>query len=108
MVALTAITIIPSGLTRGVTSRITPPSQRAEIEELIRGLDRRPPMVKVKCLIAEVDLGQTEEFGVDIGIQDSLVFDRGTSIAADGSIGGIGFPFNTSPLPVANLIGAFP
>lgn len=84
------------------------PSQRAEIEELIRGLDRRPPMVKVKCLIAEVDLGQTEEFGVDIGIQDSLVFDRGTSIASDGSIGGIGFPFNTSPLPVANLIGAFP
>lgn len=84
------------------------PSQRVEIEELIRGLDRRPPMVKVKCLIAEVDLGQTEEFGVDIGIQDSLVFDRGTSIAADGSVGGIGFPFNTSPLPVANLIGAFP
>jgi general secretion pathway protein D len=84
------------------------PSQRAEIEELIRGLDRRPPMVKVKCLIAEVDLGQTEEFGIDIGIQDSLIFDRGTSIGADGSIGGIGFPFNTSPLPVANLIGAFP
>ncbi|MFT5299343.1 MAG: general secretion pathway protein D, partial [Mariniblastus sp.] len=71
------------------------PEQRAEIEELIRGLDRRPPMVKVKVLIAEVDLDTLEEFGIEVGIQDSLLFDRGTSVNAAGAItGGIGFPFN--------------
>jgi type II secretory pathway component GspD/PulD (secretin) len=71
------------------------PEQRVEIEELIRGLDRRPPMVKVKVMIAEVDLDSLEEFGVEVGIQDSLLFDRGTSVAADGTINGIGFPFNS-------------
>ena len=81
------------------------PEQRAEIEELIRGLDRRPPMVKVKVLIAEVDLDSLEEFGVEVGIQDSLLFDRGTSVGTDGSINGIGFPFNNSA--VANQNATF-
>jgi len=78
------------------------PEERAEIEELIRGLDRRPPMVKVKVLIAEVDLDSLEEFGVEVGIQDSLLFDRGTSVGTDGSISGIGFPFNSSDIANQN------
>ncbi len=43
-------------------------------------------MVKVNVMLAEVRLDEFSEFGVEFGIQDSLVFDRG--------VGVIGFPFN--------------
>lgn len=83
------------------------PEYREEIEGIIRALDRRPPMVKVKVLIAEVNLNTLEEFGVDVGIQDSLLFDRGTVVDAAGAIaGGIGFPFNNQQ--VANSNATFP
>jgi general secretion pathway protein D len=73
------------------------PDYMEEIIEAIRAIDRRPPMVKVKVLLAEVDLNRLEEFGMDLGIQDSILFDRGTTIGAGNAItGGIGFPFNSS------------
>ena len=82
------------------------PEYLGEIERIIQSLDRRPPMIQVKVLIAEVDLDAVEEFGIELGIQDSLLFDRGTAIAAGGAItGGIGFPFNTGTIPNTNAIG---
>ena len=79
------------------------PEYRAEVEKIIRALDRRPPLVKVKVLIAEVDLTTLEEFGIEVGIQDSLLFDRGTLFDAAGDItSGIGFPFNTATAANAN------
>ncbi len=73
------------------------PQYLPEIMEVIESLDRRPPMVKVKVLIAEVDLNSLEEFGVEVGVQDSLLFDRGTVIGAGNTIAsGIGFPFNST------------
>ena len=78
------------------------PEYRLEIENIIRSLDRRPPMIQVKVLIAEVDLNAVEEFGVELGIQDSLLFDRGTSVAANGALTGIGFPFNTGEIGNTN------
>ncbi len=76
------------------------PEYRAEVEKIIRALDRRPPMVKVKVLIAEVNLNALEEFGVELGLQDSLLFDRGTLFNAAGEItDGIGFPFNSNTAP---------
>jgi len=66
-----------------------------------------PPLVKVKVLIAEVDLNSLEEFGVEVGVQDSLLFDRGTIVDANGAIvDGNGFDFN-SPA-TANTIANFP
>lgn len=53
------------------------PEHFAEIEHLIYSLDRRPPMVKVKAMIVEVDLNQLENFGVEFGIQDSEIFTSG-------------------------------
>lgn len=71
------------------------PEYLSEITEIIQALDRRPPMVKVKVLLAEVDLGRLEEFGIDLGVQDSILFDRGTTLGPAGEIlEGIGFPFN--------------
>ena len=81
------------------------PEYLVEIENIILSLDRRPPMIQVKVLIAEVDLDAVEEFGVELGVQDSLLFDRGTSIAAGAIDGGIGFPFNTSTIPNLNAVG---
>ncbi len=75
------------------------PEYIGEVERIVQALDRRPPMVKVKALIAEVNLGRIEEFGVELGLQDSLLFDRGTSIAAGGALTGVGFPFNASGAP---------
>ena len=50
-----------------------------EIEMIIERLDRRPPVVKVKAMIVQIDLGQMENFGIEFGVQDSSVFDAGLS-----------------------------
>jgi len=47
-----------------------------EIEELVERLDAQPPQVMIQVLIAEVQLNDADEFGVELGIQDSLLFDR--------------------------------
>ncbi|MCP4887290.1 MAG: general secretion pathway protein GspD, partial [Planctomycetaceae bacterium] len=62
------------------------PAYYEEVISLIEQLDRRPPMVKIKVMLAQVRLDKLTEFGVEVGIQDSLLFDRG--------LGVIGFPFN--------------
>ena len=53
------------------------PQQMAMIDHLVNALDRRPPMVKVKAMIVQVDLNQLEDYGIDFGIQDSSIFDAG-------------------------------
>lgn len=47
-----------------------------EIRKIINDLDQRPPMVMIQVLIADVQLGDADEFGVELGLQDSLLFDR--------------------------------
>ncbi len=65
-----------------------------EIDRIIQELDRRP-MIMVRALIAEVTLGDNEQFGFEAGVQDSLLFDRG--------LGTIGFPFNQAGLGNTNV-----
>lgn len=52
------------------------PEYYDEIEGIIRQLDEQPPMVMMQVLIAEVRLNDTDEFGLELGLQDSLLFDR--------------------------------
>ncbi len=47
-----------------------------QIMDIIETLDRDPPMVMIQVLIAEVGLNNTDEFGVELGLQDSILFDR--------------------------------
>lgn len=47
-----------------------------EIQRLIEKLDESPPQVMIQVLIAEVALNQADEFGVELGLQDSVLFDR--------------------------------
>lgn len=61
-----------------------------EVKKIVTDLDRRPPMVVIQVLIAEVTLSNINEMGVELGLQDSLLFSRG--------IGTVGFPFIGQPL----------
>ncbi|MEQ1904317.1 MAG: hypothetical protein ABL888_09050, partial [Pirellulaceae bacterium] len=47
-----------------------------EIETLIEQLDEPPPQVMIQVMIAEVKLEDNREFGIEIGLQDSILFDR--------------------------------
>lgn len=47
-----------------------------EIEKLVVKLDAEPPQVMIQVMIAQVSLNNTNEFGVELGIQDSVLFDR--------------------------------
>ncbi len=47
-----------------------------EIRQLVEDLDQQPPQVLIQVLIAEVSLGNAREFGVELGLQDSVLFDR--------------------------------
>ena len=84
--------VIPEIVSNSLLISATP-QYFAELEPVIRALDRRPTMVKVKVLIAQVTLNALDEFGVEVGVQDSLLFDRGLTGAAAG-LNRIGFPFN--------------
>ena len=79
-----------------------------DVRRLVDKLDRRPPMVLIKVLIAEVKLEDAFEIGGEVGLQDSLLFDRG--IAADAVTAGNpasvpGFDFNSNNTPNLNSVG---
>jgi hypothetical protein len=71
-------------------------------------------MVMIQVLLAEVTLNDNEEFGVELGLQDGLLFDRSSAItsATTGSTNVPGFAFNNQALgnnPNAanpNLVGS--
>jgi len=47
-----------------------------EIMGLVEQLDERPPMVMIQVILAEVSLNDTEELGFELGLQDSVLFNR--------------------------------
>ena len=69
-----------------------------QIMELVEGLDAQPPQVMIQVILAEVSLDNRNEFGVELGLQDSLLFDRSLL----GSILTPGYNFNNQPLGNAN------
>ena len=101
-----------------------------EVVRLIQELDAEAPQVMIQVLIAEVDLTGNEEFGVEIGLQSPVLFNRsvtpfGSFIGPNGSVnfanaaGGLvppgvtvnssinpaaqpGFNFNNPALPLGN------
>uniref|UniRef100_A0A7C2P133 Type II secretion system protein GspD n=1 Tax=Schlesneria paludicola TaxID=360056 RepID=A0A7C2P133_9PLAN len=52
------------------------PRYNDEILRLIKKLDEPPAQVIIQALIVEVELQDTDEFGVELGFQDSILFDR--------------------------------
>ena len=87
------------------------------VRQLVRDLDAPPSQVVIKAIMVEVDLDQTDEFGIELGVQDSVLFDRSiiseiltlTETVTNGEIqttnqsiisqqGQPGFAFNNQPL----------
>ena len=77
------------------------PRMYEDVRRLIDRLDRRQPMVMIKVVLAEVSLGDTFEIGGEVGLQDSLVYDRGIASAAI-TPSNPGFNFNNAGVPNAN------
>jgi len=69
------VVVVPEPVSNSLILSATP-RYFDEIEKLIQDLDAQPPQVMIQVLIAEVDLDNTEELGVELGLQDSLLFDR--------------------------------
>ncbi|WP_197529852.1 secretin N-terminal domain-containing protein [Botrimarina mediterranea] len=87
------------------------PRYEQELRRLVEELDERPPMVVVQVLIAEVSLNDTDEFGVELGLQDSLLFDRSllsdtqfiTTTTNEQSPGGAAISTTTQNIISSNL-----
>ncbi|WP_442485290.1 secretin N-terminal domain-containing protein [Aeoliella sp. SH292] len=69
------VVIVPELVSNSLIVSATP-RYFEEIAALVDELDERPAMVMIQVLIAEVRLNDTDEFGVELGLQDSLLFDR--------------------------------
>lgn len=87
-----------------------------DVRRMIDQLDRRPPMVLMKVMLAEVSLEDAFEIGGEVGLQDSLLYDRGIAAgsfpgATDPSNPGFNFNgnglqgFDTNGNPIGNSFG---
>lgn len=74
------VVVVPETVTNSLIISATPRFYE-DIIRLVEQLDERPPMVVIQVLIAEVELENHEEFGVELGLQDSLLFDRAQASA---------------------------
>ncbi len=70
-----------------------------DVRRLIDKLDRRPPMVLIKVVIAEVTLNDLFEIGGELGLQDSLLYDRG--VASSALTPANSFPPSTDPATIS-------
>lgn len=52
------------------------PDYFSQITQMIHELDATPPQVIIQALLVEVQLNNTDEFGVELGFQDPLLFQR--------------------------------
>jgi type II secretion system protein D len=73
--------VVPETISNTLVVSATP-EYYEQITDVIEDLDRRPPMIMIQVVVALVRLDDVEELGVELGIQDSLLFDR--SVTAEG------------------------
>jgi general secretion pathway protein D len=78
-----------------------------EMKRLIERLDAQPPQVVIQVLIASVQLSNDQEFGVEAGLQNPILFARGglatpTTTSGTTNAASPGFNFNTTAIPLGN------
>lgn len=114
------VVVVPEPVGNSLIISATPRFYK-EIVQLVESLDEQPPQVLIQVVLAEVELDNIHEFGVEVGLQDSLLFDRGllgdlvttTATTATSTAAGVvtetseliqaasltpGFDFNNNPL----------
>lgn len=69
------------------------PRYMQQIKQVIERLDRQQPMIAVEILIAEVTLDDAFDIGTELGLQDSLLFDRNS--ATGGTLNSPAFNLGT-------------
>lgn len=74
------VVVVPEPITNKLLISATP-RYYPDIMRLIAELDAELPQVVIQVLIAEVQLKNNEEFGVEIGLQSPVLFQRGVTPA---------------------------
>ena len=69
------VVVVPEPVSNALILSTTP-RYSEEIEQLVEKLDAQPAQVMIQVLIADVSLRDTDEFGVELGLQDSVLFNR--------------------------------
>ena len=62
------------------------PKQYEKVLKMIEGIDAEPPQVVIQVMIGQVTLASNEEFGVQLGLQTPILFNR-SIIPASGFFG---------------------
>jgi len=71
----TEVVVVPEQVTNSLIISATPRFYD-EILDMVDKLDEAPAQVMIQVVIAEVELNSLDEFGVELGLQDSILFDR--------------------------------
>jgi general secretion pathway protein D len=108
------VVVVPELVSNSLIVSATPRFYE-EITKLVEELDKRPPMVMIQVLIGEVTLNSTDEFGVELGLQDSVLFDRSligdlVTVASSGTqavAGGGTITTNTQTIVGASNVPGF-
>lgn len=69
------VIVVPERISNTLLISATPRYFK-EIRELVINLDSAPQQVTIQALLVEVTLDNTDEFGVELGLQDSVLFRR--------------------------------
>lgn len=71
-----------------------------DIMEIVERIDADQKQVVIQALLVEVELSNNDEFGVELGLQDSLLFDRSGTATVNNVANTLipGFNFNNQPL----------
>lgn len=69
------VVVVPDPVTNNLLIDASP-RYFDQIVNMALQLDAEPPQVMIQALLVEVELTDTDEFGVELGFQDSLLFDR--------------------------------
>jgi type II secretion system protein D len=69
------VVVVPEQVSNALIISATPRFFQ-EINDLVEKLDEAPAQVMIQVLIAQVTLSNYNEFGIEVGLQDSVLFDR--------------------------------
>jgi type II secretion system protein D len=69
------VIVVPEPVSNSLIISATPRFSE-EIQKVVEELDMQPPQVMIQVVIAEVELDNIDEFGIELGLQDAVLFDR--------------------------------
>lgn len=77
---------------------------------VVEQIDSQPPQVVIQVLIAQIDLTNNEELGVEVGVQNNILYDRSLAVTNSGAAQNSlnpGYNFNTTN-PLQSPVGSNP